>query len=102
MDSDRRADFFSYAFIYRYASSTAERWRLISPGAVIATTLSILVSIGFVIFVENFARYNFLYGSIGTAMVVMVMVFLNSMVIFFGFTLNLTIHLLGEEQEVRD
>jgi membrane protein len=29
--------FYSYAFIYKYAPSTTKRWKLVSPGAVIAT-----------------------------------------------------------------
>lgn len=86
--------FFSYAFIYRYAPSTTRRWRFISPGAVIATILSIIVTLGFSFFVSNFASYNLLYGSIGTIMVVMIMIFLNSLVTFFGFLINLAIHIL--------
>lgn len=86
--------FYSYAFIYRYAPSTTRRWKLVSPGAVIATFLTIIVTILFTTFVNNFGSYNLLYGSIGTIMVVMIMIFLNSLVIFFGFQLNLSIHTL--------
>lgn len=91
--------FFSYAFIYRYAPSTTKRWNLISPGAIIATSLSIFVTIGFSLFVENFGKYNLLYGSIGTIMVVMVMIFLNSLVAFIGFLFNLSIHTLCSRTE---
>lgn len=91
--------FSTFAFIYRYAPSTTKRWKLLSPGAVIATLLSILVSIGFTFFVENFGRYNVLYGSIGTLLIVMVMVFLNSLAIFIGYILNLSIHMLKLQQE---
>ena len=86
--------FYSYAFIYRYAPSTTRRWNLVSPGAVIATFLSILVTIGFTAFVNNFGRYNILYGSIGTIMVIMIMIFLNSMVVLIGFEFNLNINTL--------
>lgn len=86
--------FYSYAFIYRYAPSTTRRWKLVSPGAVIATFLSILVTIGFTAFVNNFGRYNLLYGSIGTIMVIMIMIFLNSLVVMIGFEFNLTINTL--------
>lgn len=91
--------FFSYAFIYRYAPSTTERWHLISPGAIIATMLSIIVTVAFTFFVENFGRYNLLYGSIGTIMVVMVMIFLNALVAFTGFLFNLSIHVLCSRSE---
>ncbi len=86
--------FYSYAFIYRYAPSTTRRWNLVSPGAVIATFLTILVTVGFSIFVNNFGRYNLLYGSIGTIMVIMIMIFLNSLVVLIGFEVNLSINTL--------
>lgn len=86
--------FYSYAFIYRYAPSTTRRWKLVSPGAITATFLSILVTIGFMAFVNNFGRYNLLYGSIGTIMVIMIMIFLNSMAVLIGFQLNLSINTL--------
>lgn len=86
--------FFSYAFIYRYAPSTTTRWHFVSPGAVIATFLTILVTLGFTAFVNNFGRYNLLYGSIGTIMVIMIMIFLNSLVVMIGFEFNLSINTL--------
>lgn len=91
--------FFSFAFIYRYAPSTTKRWNLISPGAVIGTILSIFVTIGFSFFVENFGRYNILYGSLGTVLVIMIMIFLNSLAVFIGFIINLSIHTLKSEDE---
>lgn len=91
--------FFSYAFIYRYAPSTTKRWKLLSPGAIIATGLTILVTLGFSFFVENFGRYNILYGSIGSVMVVMIMIFLNALSAFIGFIFNLTIHVLCHHTE---
>lgn len=86
--------FSSYAFIYRYAPSTTRRWNLVSPGAVIATFLTILVTLAFTAFVNNFGRYNILYGSIGTIMVIMIMIFLNSLVVMIGFEINLSINTL--------
>jgi membrane protein len=91
--------FYSYAFIYRYAPSTTRRWHLVSPGAVVATFLSILVTIGFTTFVNNFGRYNILYGSIGTIMVIMIMIFLNSLVVLIGFEINLSINTLKTIEE---
>jgi membrane protein len=93
--------FYSYAFIYRYAPSTTRRWNLVSPGAVVATFLTILVTVGFTVFVNNFGRYNLLYGSIGTIMVVMIMIFLNSLVVMIGFEINLSINTLKTIAEDR-
>jgi membrane protein len=94
--------FYSYAFIYKYAPSTKKRWDLVSPGAVIATSLSIIATIGFSAFVNNFGRYNILYGSIGSIMVVMIMIFLNSLVVLIGFEFNLSINSLKTLSEERE
>ena len=91
--------FYSYAFIYKYAPSTTKRWTLVSPGAVIATFLSILATIGFSTFVNNFGRYNILYGSIGSIMVLMIMIFLNSLVVLIGFEFNVSINTLKAIKE---
>ena len=72
---------------------------MVSPGAIISTLLSIFVTIGFTSFVNNFGRYNLLYGSLGTIMVIMVMVFLNSLVVLIGFEFNLSIHTLKSIEE---
>ncbi|MCO5286914.1 MAG: YihY/virulence factor BrkB family protein [Chitinophagaceae bacterium] len=93
--------FFSYSFIYRYAPSTTKRWKFFSPGTIIATILSIAVTLGFRYFLANFGRYNILYGSLGTIMVVMIMIYLNSLVIFTGFIINLSIHTLITKKERR-
>jgi membrane protein len=94
--------FYTFAFIYKYAPSTTKRWKLVSPGAVIATLLSIMVTIGFTSFVDNFGRYNILYGSLGTIMVIMIMIFLNSLVVLIGFELNLSIHTLKTMAEEKN
>lgn len=93
--------FYSYAFIFKYAPSVKKRWKLFSPGAVIATLLSIITTFAFSAFVSNFGRYNILYGSIGSIMVIMIMIFLNSLVVLIGFEFNVSINSLksiAEEQ----
>jgi membrane protein len=94
--------FYSFAFIYRYAPSTTKRWNLVSPGALVATFLSILVTIAFTFFVDHFGSYNLLYGSLGTVMVIMIMIFLNSLAVLIGFELNLSIHTLKTMAEEKN
>ncbi len=86
--------FYSFAFIYKYAPPTSKRWRLLTPGALLATILSITSTMGFSAFVNSFNRYNILYGSIGTIIVIMIMIFLNSLVVMIGFELNVSINSL--------
>jgi membrane protein len=78
-------------FIFKYAPSVEKRWRLITPGTITTTFLSILSSVGFSIFVNNFGKYNVLYGSIGTIMMVMALIYINSVAILIGFELNVSI-----------
>jgi membrane protein len=95
--------FYSFAFIYKYAPSTKKRWKLVSPGAVLATFLSIIFTIGFSSFINNFGRFNVLYGSIGTIMVFMTLIFINSLVVLIGFDFNVSIKTLkahSDEGEV--
>lgn len=94
--------FYSIAFIYKYAPDINKKWRLLSPGSLLATSLSILGTIGFSVFVNNFGRYNTLYGSIGTVIVLMSMIYINSLILLIGYELNVSIHslqVLAEERE---
>lgn len=86
--------FYSIAFIYKYAPAVQKRWRLISPGTIVATTLSLAATWGFSYFVNNFGRYNALYGSIGTIIMLMALIYINSLVLLIGFELNVSIRSL--------
>ncbi len=86
--------FYSIAFIYKYAPAVQKRWKLTSPGTILATFLSIMASIGFSYFVNNFGKYNALYGSIGTVIVLMALIYINSLVLLIGFELNVSIKTL--------
>jgi len=83
--------YYSIAFIYKYAPAVQKRWNLISPGTILATSLSLFASYIFTTFVNNFGRYNFLYGSISTVIVIMALIYINSLVLLIGFELNVSI-----------
>ena len=94
--------FYSIAFIYKYAPAVHKRWKLISPGSILATFLCIISSLGFSTFVNNFGRYNALYGSIGTIIVLMALIYINSLVLLIGFELNVSIKSLKSIADKRD
>jgi membrane protein len=94
--------FYSIAFIYKYAPAVHKRWKLTSPGTILATFLSLLATLGFSAFVNNFGRYNALYGSIGTIIMLMALIFINSLVLLIGFELNVSIKSLQSIAEQRD
>lgn len=83
--------YYAIAFIYKYAPAVHKRWKLISPGTILATFLSIMATVGFSYFVNNYGKYNALYGSIGTIIVLMALVYINSLVLIIGFELNVSI-----------
>ncbi len=83
--------FYSISFIYRYAPSVKKRWPLISPGSILATTLIMATTFVFSYWVNHFNNYNKIYGSLGTIMIFMLLIYLNSLIMLIGFELNLSI-----------
>jgi membrane protein len=89
--------FFTISFIYYYGPAKKRKWRFISAGSTLATFLSILTSIGFSYFVNNFGQYNKLYGSMGTLIVVLLWIYFNSLILLIGFELNASINKAKDE-----
>ena len=79
------------SFIYYLAPAKRPNWSFFSPGAIFATFLSIMASLIFSFFINNFGQLNKLYGSIGTLMVVLIWTYFNSLALIIGFELNASI-----------
>ena len=85
--------FVTVSLLYRYGPAHKQKWKFLSPGSVLATSLAILTSLGFTFYINNFSSYNKIYGSIGTLIVIMIWLYLNSLIILVGFELNASIEL---------
>jgi membrane protein len=83
--------FLAISFLYWLAPAKRSDFRFISPGSILATILFILTSLGFSAYVNNFGQYNKLYGSIGTLIVILMWLYLNSIALLIGFELNVSI-----------
>jgi membrane protein len=83
--------FFAISFIYYFAPAKKRHFRFISAGSTLATLLIIATTLGFNFYVDNFSKYNVLYGSIGTLLIVLLWIYLNSFSILIGFELNASI-----------
>lgn len=83
--------FFAFSVLYYFAPTGRHRYRFITAGSTLATILFIATSIGFNYYVNNFAKYNTLYGSIGTLIVFMLWLYFNSLIILVGWELNASI-----------
>jgi len=94
--------FFCISFIYRHAPSVQKKWRLINPGSIVATLLMLLMTLALSWWVSQFSRYNQLYGSIGTVLIIMIMIFINSLILLIGFELNVSIHSLHTQAKEKE
>lgn len=83
--------FLSISFLYFLAPARKSKFRFISAGSSLATILSIMISLGFSYYVNNFGQYNKIYGSIGTLIVLMLWLYFNSLVLLIGYELNWSI-----------
>ncbi|MDO9214931.1 MAG: YihY/virulence factor BrkB family protein [Methylococcales bacterium] len=84
--------FTAISLLYYFGPVKAAGYQLINTGALLATILSIIASLLFNYYVNNFATYNKVYGSIGTIMVVMLWLQFNCLIILIGFDLNAKIY----------
>lgn len=85
--------FINVSILYRYGPAHAKKWKFFSAGSWLATILAFLTIWGFSFYINNFSAYNKLYGSIGTLMVVMIWLYLNSLILLIGFELNASVDL---------
>lgn len=94
--------FIAIGLIYKYAPHVQKKWRIRSPGAILATVLIIAFTYLFSYWVNNIASYNKVYGSLGSILILMFLVFINSLVLLIGFELNVSINSLKRLSETRN
>lgn len=75
---------------YYFGTKEGRNISFFSPGAIFTTLLIIINFKIFNIYIKKFAQYNELYGSIGTLLVLMLFIWLNSIILLLGFELNAT------------
>lgn len=91
---------FTTSILFRFGVSHDRRRSFISIGSVFTTILIIISSYGFGIWVVKFSKYNELYGSIGTLLIMMFYIWLNCMILLMGFELDALINKLKREKEL--
>jgi membrane protein len=88
------------SILLRYGTKQLHKPKFISIGSVFTTILIIISSYFFGIWVVKFSKYNELYGSIGTLLILMFYIWINCMILLLGFELNATINKLKQKKEV--
>jgi membrane protein len=82
------------ALFYRFGPCRrSAKWHWVSVGSIFATAMWLLVSVGFSIYVDNFAAYDRIYGSIGAVIVLLFWFYLSFYVILIGAQINAELEL---------
>lgn len=94
----------SFALLYNFAPNHDPwEWHWITPGAITAIILWIILSLGFRLYLEYFDSYSKTYGSVGAIIVLLLWLYLTAMVILIGGIVNSVIEkkAKGEEVEIQ-
>lgn len=90
---------FAASVTYWAIPSVRPKWRLITPGTVFATTAWLLVTQGFRLWVENFGRYNEIYGTLAGVVALLMWLYLTGTVLLMGGQIDGVIRVAAARQE---
>jgi membrane protein len=85
------------AILYYFGTLEGKQAKFFSYGALMTTLLFFLTSHLFGVYINNFSRYNELYGALGGLLILMVYIWLNSIILLLGFELNATLNYLRKK-----
>ena len=74
--------------IYYYGPDAEQDWAWITPGAIAATILWLVISLLFKLYVANFTDYEGSYGTVGAVIVILLWFYLSGIAILTGAELN--------------
>ncbi|MFD2203465.1 YihY/virulence factor BrkB family protein [Shivajiella indica] len=90
------------AYIFRFAPAVHDKWHFFSAGSI---TAGVLINFSFYLFsfyLNNFATYNKLYGSIGAMIAVMLWLFITSLIILICFEINVSLDKAAERRMITE
>jgi membrane protein len=74
--------------LYYYGPNRKQTWGAVWPGAILATMLWMLATLGFGWYVRNITNYNVLYGSVGTGIALISWMYILSIIGLIGCEFN--------------
>ena len=83
--------YFAIAILYYYGPSRKARTAFFTIGGATAAFLCIITTVGFAQYVQHFGTYNKIYGSLGTLIVIMILLYINSAILLVGYDLDISI-----------
>ncbi len=74
--------------IYHHGVPRTQPWHRVLPGAVLATVLWFVSTVLFGVYLRHFANYDVIYGSVATAIALLIWLYIVSMVVLIGAEFN--------------
>jgi membrane protein len=74
--------------VYYFGPNRKQMFRRVLPGAMLATLLWLLATLGFAWYVSHVSHYNLLYGGVGAGLALLVWMYLLAVIILFGCEFN--------------
>ena len=92
------AGYFALFFLYALSQDGRQPWRNIWPGTMAALGAWLLLNWLYASYVQNFADYSLLYGSIGTAIALLIWLYMTAVTLIMGAELNATLISLRKDR----
>ena len=77
-----------FALIYYFGPDVQQKFKFISPGAIIGTIVLAVASLAFRFYVDNFGNYSASYGSLGAVIILMLWLYIAGLVLLLGSEIN--------------
>jgi len=90
------------SILFHIGPSIKSKWKLFTPGSILATLGIIITSIGFNYYINHFSQYNKIYGSIGTLIIILSWIYFNSIILLTGFELNASISIAKKDNNLKE
>ena len=92
------AGYFALFFLYALSQDGRQPWRNIWPGTMAALGAWLVLNWLYATYVENFADYSLLYGSIGTAIALLIWLYMTAVTLIMGAEFNATLISLRKDR----
>ena len=76
------------ALVYHHGVPRTQPWHRVLPGSVVATMLWVCVTVLFGWYLRHYANYDVIYGSVGTAIALLIWLYLVALVVIIGAEFN--------------
>ena len=80
-----------FGVVYFLGPAVRQKFAWVSPGAIVGVTLLVLASLGFRLYVRNFANYQMVYGALGTVVVLMLWLYVCALALLVGSEVNVAL-----------